>query len=103
MSESIGQRVDMALDLQHKANRVLTHILGAQYTLCEHPARTRLLETADGIHSSACTHATYIAIQSQRCHACLHDVSRMQALSAMQHLISRLLSKGRHLNCRSGL
>ncbi len=35
MSESIAQRVDVALDLQQKANRVLTHILGAQYTLCE--------------------------------------------------------------------
>ena len=37
MSESIAQRVDVALDLQQKANRVLTHILGAQYTLCTHP------------------------------------------------------------------
>ena len=35
MSESIAQRVDMALDLQQKANRVLTHILGARYTLCK--------------------------------------------------------------------
>ena len=35
MSESIAQRVDVAVDLQQKANRVLTHILGAQYTLCE--------------------------------------------------------------------
>jgi hypothetical protein len=35
MSESIAQRVDMALDLQQKANRVLSHILGAQYTLCK--------------------------------------------------------------------
>ena len=36
MSESIAQRVDVAVDLQHRANKVLTHVLGAQYTLCEH-------------------------------------------------------------------
>ncbi len=35
MSESIAQRVDVAVDMQQKANRVLTHVLGAQYTLCK--------------------------------------------------------------------
>lgn len=36
MSESIAQRVDVAVDLQHRANKVLIHVLGAQYTLCKH-------------------------------------------------------------------
>ena len=36
MSESIAQRVDVAVDMQQKANRILTHVLGSQYTLCKH-------------------------------------------------------------------
>ena len=40
MSESIAQRVDVAVDMQQKANRVLTHVLGAQYTLCKYPSHT---------------------------------------------------------------
>ncbi len=39
MSESIAQRVDVAVDMQQKANRVLTHVLGAQYTLCTHASQ----------------------------------------------------------------
>ena len=39
MSESIAQRVDVAVDMQQKANRVLTHVLGAQYTLCTHTSQ----------------------------------------------------------------
>jgi hypothetical protein len=33
MSESIAQRMDVALDLQQKAKRARKNILGAQYTL----------------------------------------------------------------------
>ena len=36
MSEGLGQRMDQVLQVQQKANRVLTHVLGAQYTPCEH-------------------------------------------------------------------
>ena len=35
MSENLGQRVEQVLQFQQKANRVLTHVLGAQYTRCE--------------------------------------------------------------------
>ena len=35
MSESLGQRVEQVLQVQQKASRVLTHVLGAQYTPCE--------------------------------------------------------------------
>ena len=43
MSESIAQRVDVAVDMQQKANRVLTHVLGAQYTLCKHASQHHIL------------------------------------------------------------
>ena len=36
MSEGLGQRMDQVLQVQQKANRVLIHVLGAQYTPCEH-------------------------------------------------------------------
>ncbi len=32
-SEGLLERVNTAVDLQQKANRVLVHLLGAQYTL----------------------------------------------------------------------
>ncbi len=32
-SEGLLERVNVAVELQRKANRVLVHILGAQYTL----------------------------------------------------------------------
>ena len=32
-SEGLLERVNVAVELQQKANRVLVHILGAQYTL----------------------------------------------------------------------
>ncbi len=32
-SEGLLQRVNTVVDLQHKASRVMVHLLGAQYTL----------------------------------------------------------------------
>ena len=59
MSESLGQRVDQVLQVQQKANRVLIHVLGAQYTPCEHfplQSMTCVLQPAGLQHAIHCHH-----------------------------------------------
>ena len=59
MSESLGQRVEQVLQVQQKANRVLTHVLGAQYTPCKKftlYSVTCMLQSAVLRHAINCSH-----------------------------------------------